>query len=291
MVPALSPGGLPPIMSYPPDDHMLRALAIESDFDAEGNCTAIAPIHAGVCTDQGGMRAGLLATLVDVAGAATALAEIAPDRIATISLSLQSRRAARHGPALAVPQVLRRGSRQVVVAVTLHDGQGSEQVSEETAIAHALLGFRRLSQTGQHAPLPDGTLRSTRTQMAHPAATLRVPFLEYARVRLLDADAGVAEIDNHDFVRNSFGSLNGGMVACLVEFAGEQAGRAAIGPEAVVTDLEIHYVGQSGPGPIRSTATRLRADADHCVSRVELRDVGADDKLLTVATVHTGRLA
>ncbi|MBW2271227.1 MAG: PaaI family thioesterase, partial [Deltaproteobacteria bacterium] len=99
------------------------------------------------------------------------------------------------------------------------------------------------------------------------------------------------EIDNHDWVRNSFGTLNGGMVATLVELAGEQAARAVLGPEVVAADLELHYVGQSGEGPIRSHASRLRVGPDHCVSRVEVRDAGAGDKLLAIGTVHACRLA
>jgi len=47
--------------------------------------------------DAGGLRIGAIATLIDVAGAALALLEVAPDRVATVELAYQSTRPARSG--------------------------------------------------------------------------------------------------------------------------------------------------------------------------------------------------
>jgi len=114
--------------------------------------------------------------------------------------------------------------------------------------------------------------------------------LERAGVRVLDGDAGVVEIDNHDWVRNSFGTLNGGAVALLVELAGERLARSKLGSEAVVLDLELYYVGQSGAGPVRSRSTLLRVHESHCLCRVEVYDAGADDKRMAVGNVLAARL-
>lgn len=278
-------------MSYPPDEHMLRALAAQTVRGDDGSCTVIAPINDYVCTDQGGMRVGVIATLVDIAGASIALTDVYPDRTATVSLSYQSRRAGREGPFLATSEVLRKGSKQVVVGVDVFDGCGSEEISGAAPIGSGLIGFTRLPYRSDHATLPDLEDRPRRSSMAHPASTLTQPYLDRAGVRILDAAAGVVEIDNHDYVRNSFGTLNGGMVASLIALAGEQTARAALGPELVATDLDVHYVGQGGTGPIRTSATRLRAVDGHCVSRVELRDTSADDKLMAIGTVHAAVLA
>ena len=277
-------------MIYPPDDHFLRALASEIRIGGDGTCTALLPMNPHLCNDQGGVRLGVIAALVDIAGA-TILGELLhPDRMATVSLSLQSQRAARRGPLMACSSLLRKGSRQLIVSVEVRDGGGAEDFAGGEATAQALLGFSRLPHLPEQPDLPDPATRPRVSSMAHPASRLKEPLLERAGVRVLDAAAGVVEIDNHDWVRNSFGTLNGGVVALLVEFAGELAARARLGVAVVTADLDLYYVGQSGAGPIRSQVTPLRVAAEHCVFRVELRDSGADDKLLSVGNVHAGRL-
>lgn len=273
-------------MSYPPDDHMLRALAIDTQVD-ETRCIASAPIHDHLRTDQGGMRLGIIAVVVDVAAASLSLAALHPDRAATVTLAMQSRRAARCGPLVAEARIVRQGSKQIVSGIEVFDNAGADRTSP---VASSLVCFQRLRFRGDHAALPELGAHPVRSSMAHPAATLDRHFLERAATRVIDADAGVIEIDNHDWVRNSFGTLNGGMVASVIELAGEHAARSVLGPDLVSADLDIHYVGQGGDGPIRSSATRLRVADDHCVSRVELRDAGNDDSLMAVGTVHACRL-
>ena len=277
-------------MAYPPDDHFLRALASEVRIDGDGTCTALLPMNAHLCTDQGGVRLGVIAALADIAGATILAEHLYPDRMATVSLSLQSQRAARQGPLIARSKLLRKGSRQLIVSVEVRDGEGADDFAGGEAIAHALLGFSRLPRLPEQADLPAPATRPRVSSMAHPASRLKEPLLERAGVRVVDAAAGVVEIDNHDWVRNSFGTLNGGVVALLVEFAGELAARARLGVAVVTADLDLYYVGQSGAGPIRSQVTPLRVEAEHAVFRVELRDGGADDKLLCVGNVHVGRL-
>lgn len=278
-------------MIYPPDDHLLRALETEIRLEADGIATVRMPVTPHLRGDRGGVRLGVIAALVDIAGASNLAELIYPDRMATISLSLQSRRAARRGPLFARSSLLRRGSRQLIVSVEVREGGGAEDFDRGQALAQALLGFSRLQRRPEHPDLPPPAQRPSLRRMAHPAARLDRSLLERAALRVVDAAAGVVEIENHAWVRNSFGTLNGGMAAILVEVAGEQAARAELGPEAVAQDLELYYVGQSGAGPIRSRATRLRVGADDCVSRVELFDTGAGDKLLAVGNVHAGPLA
>ena len=62
-------------MIYPPDDHFLRALASEIRIGGDGTCTALLPMNPHLCNDQGGVRLGVIAALVDIAGA-TILGEL-----------------------------------------------------------------------------------------------------------------------------------------------------------------------------------------------------------------------
>jgi len=278
-------------MSYPPDDHFLRALETEIRLEADESATAQIPITPHLCGEGGAVRLGVIATLVDIAGASNLSEFIYPDRMATVSLSLQSRRAARCDQLVARSALLRRGSRQLMVSVEVREGGGQADFEGRPSVAQALLGFSRLQRRADHPDLPPPAQRPSLRRMAHPAARLKQSLLERAGLRVVDAAGGVVEIENHAWVRNSFGTLNGGMVAILVEVAAEQAARAELGSEAVAQDLELHYVGQSGAGPIRSRATRLRADSAQWVARVEVFDAGAGGKLMAVANVHAGLLA
>jgi uncharacterized protein (TIGR00369 family) len=271
-------------MSYPPEHHMLRDLGISSEDLGDDGALARAPLGPHVRDDTGAARVGVIATLVDVAAAACVVGRTHPDRSATEQLSYCSIRPARSGPLLARARVLRLGSRQAVVEVELRDGQGSDAPGAGEPVGVGLMLSRRLPHRDDHAPiavLPPG---SAGRRWA-PARPPDEPYLRRAGVRLLDAAAGALEIRNWEYVRNSFGTLNGGMVATLIEVAGEHAARSAARQPLRVADLTVVYLAQSGPGPIRSAARVLRVARDHAVCRVELTDAGNGDRLLSVGTV------
>ncbi len=273
-------------MSYPPDDHMLRALALETRV-GDDEARVRAPVHPHLFHAAGAVRLGILAVVVDVAAASLSLRALHPDRTATIGLSLQSARACRSGPLEARARIVRQGTKQVVSEVCLHD-----DTDEALPLARSLVAFQRLPYRGDHHDIPDMRSGITRSSMAHPAAELREPFVSRAGVRIVDPAGGVVEIDNHEWVRNSFRTLNGGMVATLAELAGEQAARVALGDEGVVAaDLDLHYVGQGGDGPIRTRAEPLRASGSEAVCRVSVHDAGKGDALMAIGTVHAAALA
>ncbi len=277
-------------MAYPPERHMLRDLAISVFRREDGSYTALAPIHARVCNELGFLRSGVIASVIDVAGAALALTELHPDRTATIELSYQSTRPGRIGPLLANARILRSGSVQVVIGVEVFDGRGGEDTAQAEAMGTGLIVFRRLPQREDHARIAPPSERAARGALGLPSCHLDEPFLQRARLRVLDAAAGIVEIENHDYVRNSFGTLNGGMVAVLVEVAAEHAARARCGADLVSADLSVHYVGQAGPGPLRTRTRVVRAGRDHAVCRVELVDAGDAERLLSIGTVTAARL-
>jgi uncharacterized protein (TIGR00369 family) len=276
-------------MTYPPERHMLRDLAIETLRADDGSVLAIAPVHRHVCDDRGNLRAGVIATVIDVAGAVLALRALHPDRVATLGLEYHSAKPAREGPLVARAQILRSGSAQVVMGLEMADGHGGEDFARGEFVGSGLLSFRRLQKRSDHAPIPSSDDHPRRSTLAVGATRMTEPYLERAKLRILDAAQGSVEIENHDYVRNSFGTLNGGMVATLIDVAAEQAARARCGADLSTADLAVHYVGQAGPGPLRTRTRVIRASRDHAVCRVDLVDAGDGERLLAVGTATAVR--
>jgi acyl-coenzyme A thioesterase PaaI-like protein len=103
-------------------------------------------------------------------------------------------------------------------------------------------------------------------------------------LRVLDATAGVLELDLTSYVVNSLGTINGGAQAVLIEAAAE-----AMRPELVATDMELHYLSQVRAGPARTIGRVSRDAPDHSVVTVELVDAGHHEQLLALATVTLQR--
>jgi len=278
--------------SYPPDRHLLRDLRLESERLADGRRMAVLPVVPHVLDDTGAVRVGAIATLMDVAGASVALDSVLPDRTATVELAYQSAQPAREGRLFALARALRAGSKQVVIDVELLGGDGSDDPGRARPIGAGTMTFSRLAQRADHAPIriSDAARAATgRSSMALPDSGLDRPLLERSGIRVLDAARGELELDNHDWVRNSFGTINGGMVAILLERAGELAARSAAGARLGVCDLTVHYLGQTAKGPARTRAQIVRACGDHAVCRVELRDASANDALVALGVVTAVR--
>ena len=124
-----------------------------------------------------------------------------------------------------------------------------------------------------------------RTTNARPDSRIDIPLHDKIGLRVVDATDGVVEIDKHDYVRNSFGTLNGGVICMVFEAAAEHAARAAGGRPYVGADLSVHYLSQTRAGPARTAAKVLRHDERHAVCELSLVDAGNDDQLLALATV------
>lgn len=250
------------------------------------------PVVPGILDATGAVRVGAIATLMDVAGASVALDTVLPDRTATVELAYQALRPARVGPIFALARALRAGSKQVVIDVEVLEGRGKDDPSGAEPVGLGTMTFSRLAQRADHAPIRIADLQRAdtgRSRMGLPDSGFTRPLLESAGVRELDPAAGALELDNHDWVRNSFGTINGGMVAILLERAGELAACHAAAARMRVADLVVHYLGQTAKGPARTTTRVLRVGPDHAVCRVELRDASAGDALVSLAVVTSVR--
>ena len=106
--------------------------------------------------------------------------------------------------------------------------------------------------------------------------------------------AGVVHLSIEQRLRNPWGILHGGSSAVVLDAAARSLvlGRPVVEAtsEAIVTDLAVHYLSPGRVGPIVATASSAgHRGPDHLV-RVEVRDHGADDRLMALAMTTVRRL-
>jgi uncharacterized protein (TIGR00369 family) len=266
---------------YPPQKHMLRDLMVSMEFQGKGRSTVRAPVVPEVCTDQGAMRVGILATLGDMVGGGLSIRAVYPDWIATADLSIHTTGRATSGVVAAAGSVIRAGRTTVVVEVTVH--QETDASAQKTAtIGSVMMTFSRLPRREDNREVEiDEDSRQT-VDLAAPGSGLTRPYLDELGIRVLDEAAGVVELDMTDYVRNSVGVLQGGTVAILADVAGQHAARRATGKRLTTSDLAIHYLLQGRVGPFRTRTKVLRTTSDTALTRVDVIDSGADGRPITV---------
>ncbi len=277
---------------YPPAHHVLRDLGIVTYRPADGRSVALAPVPDHVRNAAGAACLGLIVTLTDVTGATVALDAAAPDWPATADLSYQAIGPITEGPALVEARLLRRGSNTVVIAVDVADGMGSEDLTRSRPAGAGLMTFARLPRAAtvlaEERPGSAHPGRPGRSTLAHEDSRLSEPLLDRIGLRLLDGPAGRVELDRSEYVTNSFGTINGGVMGMTVQGAAEAA-CTATGHPLVATDVQVHYLAQLKAGPLRSTTRVLRQTMEHAVCTVEMVDAGHDDMLIAVASVTLQR--
>ncbi len=97
--------------AYPPVRHLLRDLGLSFEHGADGTSRASLPVVPEICTDDGAVRAGVLATLVDCIGGGLAAVAAQPGWIATADLTLHVTGAATDGNVTVDARVLRADER------------------------------------------------------------------------------------------------------------------------------------------------------------------------------------
>jgi uncharacterized protein (TIGR00369 family) len=115
------------------------------------------------------------------------------------------------------------------------------------------------------------------------------PVVEALSISVVDAAEGRISMPVQPYLFNSFGAVQGGVMALLGEVAGAVVLGEAAGPggEFVATDLRVAYLALGRVGPIVSRSRVLAAQDGglHRSAVVELFDAGAGDRLTTVINV------
>ena len=270
--------------SYPPEQHLLRDFAVTTERVSRELTICVCPLVPEICLPSGRPRVGALAAIIDLAGAATAIASVTPDWIATADLSFNSGEPVIEGPIVVQAHLVRAGSNVIVVRVEVGDGRGREDADTASPAGRGLMTFARIPGSASAASGRFIPASSPRQSMALPHSGFRLPLHAQLGIRVVDARHGVIEVDRTDYSRNSFGSLNGGVIAIAAEAAAE-AFVGANGQPLTAVDISVNYLSQTRSGPCRTMATLVRRDAHHAVVDVQLVDAGHGDQLLALSTV------
>ena len=279
------------LAGYPPPEHVLSDLGIEAEVTSETTArvrTRVTPYIAGA---DGGVRAGVLATLVDIVGGAVAVRALRPDWMATADLTVQLVRPATGPWVEARGEVVRKGRTTLVIEATvvnvLADGidlPGSGDEPDPVALAtmtFAILPGRSPTSSLDVSELP--------SRWAFTGTGFDRSVVDALGMAVVDPGVGRVSLPVHQYSFNSFGAVQGGVMALLGDVAGEAllgAVSGSVGP-CVVTDLQVAYLALGRVGPIVTSATALETagPGGRMSAAVELRDEGAGGRLTTVITV------
>jgi uncharacterized protein (TIGR00369 family) len=279
--------------TYPPEHHVLRDLRYETERLAPGHVRGVAPVQPGVRAGDGSLRASVIAMTVDVAAAAVAIVAASPDWSATADLAYWGMRPVRTGPLVCDARLVRAGSGSIVVEVDVADAEGDTDLLRpggHTPAGRARLTFSRIPAS---ASLASGRLDRTgeptpRRGIHRPDTIMDEPLFARCGIELVDPAAGVVQCPRADYIRNSFGTINGGVIGVIAEAAAEPAARHATGEPLVARDLHVHYLAQTKVGPARTSCRVLRAGPDHALVEVRIVDEGNHNTVLALATVGLG---
>jgi acyl-coenzyme A thioesterase PaaI-like protein len=271
--------------TYPPDEHVIRDLRLET-FKAKVDHTWVwAPVQHHLRDDDGSLRLGAIGAMIDAAGALVALPAADPDWIATADLAYRTIAPLTHGPAICSAALVRAGATIIVVGVEVFDGRGSDDAVDAAPVGAGTMTFSRIPASASALTLDRTANLGRRVRNALPGSGFDVPLHERLGLRVIDRAGGAVEIDKSDYVRNSFGTINGGTICMVFEAAAQHAAQAAGGVPYVARDLHVHYLSQTRTGPARTSARVLRHDDRHAVCDLSLVDAGNGDQLLALASV------
>jgi uncharacterized protein (TIGR00369 family) len=167
-------------------------------------------------------------------------------------------------------RVVRQGRASVVTAVEIHDEGAHDALVVDGVLTSAIL----VPKNGPPAWGRPLVLRAGE-EISEPIPSIP----EW--LGALAVDESTVEMPLADSFRNPWGILHGGAVASLIDLAAEHV------TDGVTADVVLHFLAPNRVGPVRAVARPIGSRADGTVSRVEVRDHGADR--VTALSVVTSR--
>lgn len=238
-------------------------LAVQLDGDGlRGNAVVVPEMHVPG-TDV--LRVSVLAAWADVLTGLLSGTALAPRVPVTLDLSIDLPRVLRGTPSVAgAARILKAGRSVVVLEVSFVEEEDRRPVALGTA------SFMPSPDTSLTLP----ALRDSPSILERSPDRLTAPFAE--RADCVRRGDGVAELPRREDALNASNTINGGLIALLME---ESALSTA--PDSVLSSLALRYLRPARVGPLVATATR---HGDVVV--VAAHDTGADDRLVAAATAR-----
>jgi len=287
---------------YPPARHLLRDLPFEmADTGPDAARAYLRVVPELFAT--GRLDLGPLLVVTDVLAGLLVGRVIAPDWMATAQLALHlTKPPAEPGEPgesaeLAVPEIVvdaavrRAGRTTIVVDAALSSSGGAPG-----SLGDAQLTFVRLPRRDGNLDIADTPVRhGERVSMALADSRMRAPFAQVIGLADTEGSSSTVELAVTPFVQNSFGAVNGGVVASLAATAASRVAAEVLGAEAIALDVTVTYLSQGRVGPLQARATVLRRTGPTVLCRVEVADPGQLDsgqsdhggtRVLVVAHVH-----
>lgn len=121
-----------------------------------------------------------------------------------------------------------------------------------------------------HGPRPEGEPR---------------PFFEHLGLRwnTLDQDRISVELELRDDLRGPAGTLQGGIIATLVDVAAASTAALTGTSFVATTEMTIHYLAPGRVGPVRAVGELLRSGPRSFTVEARVYDEGKDNRLMAVA--------
>jgi acyl-coenzyme A thioesterase PaaI-like protein len=200
----------------------------------------------------GAFRTSVLSYLVD---AAAGIIVDDDQDVWTFTTDMSVRAWPRPAPeaVFATATVVRGGRRSSTCTAELVDENGE-------AVAVGAIGFARVPRRAGEPPKPSVRPADAPTIFSAPA-TLDRPLREEVGVEVVDAGAGIVEVEVRPELCNPAGTLQGAMVSLIAEAAAEELVGARAGRPVLVTELDLRYLAKATHGTVRSRCRPLGTDA------------------------------
>lgn len=261
---------------YPHPQSILCYSRITHELREDGSVAGSMPVLADGLDAGGRLRLGALTPLVDVCAGILAARSVYPDWCATLDFKLHLAEPPAAGTVHGLATPLRVGTNTV-----LSDNRLVDDAGRLVGVAHVT--FSRLPRRADTPNTPPPKVGSYDT--THADEEPRLPVDEYYGLRL-ETDVAAFQLDHHERIFNSFGSIQGGAMGALLERVAALAGERALHGPCRTVDLHFSYLAQAVGGPFRVVGTPVRVEAGSVLSAVELFDLGRRERLCAVGTAR-----
>ena len=258
---------------YPPPHHVLRDLAMQVQANATVN-RAWLPVTEHVCNSRGRVLTGVAATMVDAICGGLAAVTAAPGWIATADLTMHVARPLVADRELCAAARVRRAGRTTVIV----EAEIFADDATESPLAFCTASFSVL-QRRESNPILVADFTDDQPRRAFIGEPTEFARGAYESCGFRYVSNGEVAVSPSEYILNSLGGIQGGVLASLVDAATVHA----LGPEFETVDLHLVYLALAKVGPIVAAPTVLQRTSTTGTVAVELSDAGVPRRT-TVAT-------